>query len=276
MKDFRNKFQKKFAEQEIKEAQEQVQYKSEFSQEDVRKCEKFLREIKRFAIISDYHLDFYSIFQGDWGGNVECEVTLWEYVNGRLYAKYIGWIDIYTGLEQDSGEYAPEDRTPFALGFNGSMKPEGDNIIKIEAENGHPEVIFDIRENYIICLPMVSGINADTVKYCAQIFAREWGGADIPLGNIFPGNWKIENNMPENEGKAMDEIIESFIAHNPEVAKKIGINYDDFQEQKQEEMDSFKKDVIDKLVDGNGCVTIRIGENGEDLKMQVRDPDKND
>lgn len=65
MKDFRNKFQKKFAEQEIKEAQEQVQYKSEFSQEDVRKCEKFLREIKRFAIISDYHLDFYSIFQGD-------------------------------------------------------------------------------------------------------------------------------------------------------------------------------------------------------------------
>ena len=71
MKDFRNDLQKKFAEQEIKEAQEQMQYKSVSAQDDVRKCEKFLREIERFAIISDYHCDFYSVFQGFWAGNVE-------------------------------------------------------------------------------------------------------------------------------------------------------------------------------------------------------------
>ena len=123
---------------------------------------------------------------------------------------------------------------------------------------------------------MFSGINADTVKYCAQIFARKWGGEDIPLENIFPGNWKIENNMPENKGKAMDEIIESFIAHNPEVAPQIGINHDDFREQKQEGMNKFKEDVIDNLVDENGCMIMRIGENGEDFQMQVRECDKND
>ena len=42
MKDFRNDLQKKFAEQEIKEAREQMQYKSVSAQDDVRKCEKFL------------------------------------------------------------------------------------------------------------------------------------------------------------------------------------------------------------------------------------------
>ena len=31
-----------------------------------------------------------------------------------------------------------------------------------------------------------------------------------------------------------------------------------------------------KLVDKNGCVTMRIGEDGEDFKVQVKDPDKND
>ena len=153
MKDFRNKFQKKFAEQEIKDAQEQVQYKSEFPQEDVRKCEKFLSEIKRFAIISDYHMDFYSVFQGYWSGNIECEVTLWEYVNGQLYADYIGWIDIYAGLKQDSEEYAQEGRTPFALGFNGSLKSDGDNIIKIEAENGHPAVLLTSRKTISFVAP---------------------------------------------------------------------------------------------------------------------------
>ena len=37
MKDFRNDLQKKFAEQEIKEAQEKMQYKSVSMQDDVRK-----------------------------------------------------------------------------------------------------------------------------------------------------------------------------------------------------------------------------------------------
>ena len=275
MKDFRNDLQKKFAEQEIKEAQEQMQYKSVSAQDDVRKCEKFLREIERFAIISDYHSDFYSVFQGFWAGNVECEVTLWEYIDGQLYADYIGWIDIYNGSEQDFEEYTAEDKTPFALGFNGAVKPKSNDIMRIVAENGHPEVIFEAGNEYIRCLPMVAGLDADTVKYCAQLFAKKWAGKDIPLEHIFPGEWKIEKNMPNNEVKALNEIVKSFIEYNPEVAQKIGISHDDIQEQMQKEMDEFKENVIDKLVDENGCVTMRIGEDDEDFKMQVKNPDKN-
>lgn len=276
MKDFRNKLQEQIAEQEIKEAQEQIQYKSEFSQEDVRKCKDFLSRIKKFAVISDYHFDFYHIFQGFWGGNIECEVTLWDYIDGRLYAEYIGWIDIYTGVEQNSEEFSQEDKTPFALGFNGAVKPQSKNIVKINSVNGHPEVIFEPGERYARCLPMVAGLNADTVKYCAQLFAKKWGGADIPLEHIFPGEWKIEDNMPENEGKALDEIIKSLILHNPEIAEKIGLGHDDIREQEQDKINEFKENVLDKLVDENGCVTIRIGENGEDFQMQVRKPENND
>ena len=43
----------------------------------------------------------------------------------------------------------------------------------------------------------------------------------------------------------------------------------DIREQMQKEMDEFKENVIDKLVNKNGCVTMRIGEGGEDIKMQV-------
>lgn len=95
------------------------------------------------------------------------------------------------------------------------------------------------------------------------------------MEHIFPGEWKIEKNMPNNEVKALNEIVKSFIEYNPEVAQKIGISHDDIQEQMQKEMDEFKENVIDKLVDENGCVTMRIGEDGEDFKMQVKNPDKN-
>lgn len=275
MKDIREKMQKEMDEQEIEEVLQQ-EGRSMFPSGDVEKCKAFLSKIEKFAIISDYHSDFYSVFQGFWAGNVECEVTLWEYIDGQLYADYIGWIDIYTGSEQDSEEYPTEDKTPFALGFNGAVKPQSNDIMRIVAENGHPEVIFEAGNEYIRCLPMVAGLDADTVKYCAQLFAKKWAGKDIPLEHIFPGEWKIEKNMPNNEVKALNEIVKSFIEYNPEVAQKIGISHDDIQEQMQKEMDEFKENVIDKLVDENGCVTMRIGEDGEDFKVQVKDPDKND
>lgn len=50
----------------------------------------------------------------------------------------------------------------------------------------------------------------------------------------------------------------------------------DIREQMQKEMDEIKENVLDELVDENGCVTMRIGEDGEDFKVQVKDPDKND
>lgn len=43
----------------------------------------------------------------------------------------------------------------------------------------------------------------------------------------------------------------------------------DIREQMQKEMDEIKENVLDELVDENGCVTMRIGEGGEDIKMQV-------
>lgn len=196
MKDFRNDLQKKFAEQEIKEAREQMQYKSVSAQDDVRKCEKFLREIERFAIISDYHSDFYSVFQGFWAGNVECEVTLWEYIDGQLYADYIGWIDIYTGSEQDSEEYPTEDKTPFALEFNGAVKPKSNDIMRIVAKNGHPEVIFEAGNEYIRCLPMVAGLNADTVKYCAQLFAKNGLAKIFHWNTFFRESGKLKRICP--------------------------------------------------------------------------------
>lgn len=35
-------------------------------------------------------------------------------------------------------------------------------------------------------------------------------------------------------------------------------------------MDKSKENVMDKLVDENGCVIIQIGEGGENLTMQVK------
>ena len=62
----------------------------------------------------------------------------------------------------------------------------------------------------------------------------------------------------------------------PEIAEKIGLGHDDIREQEQDKINGFKENMLDKLVDENGCVTIRIGENGEDFQMQVRKPENND
>ena len=275
MKDIRNKLLKEIAEQQIQDTQFQER-KSAFSHEDLKKCKHFFGEIEKFAIISDYHWDFSSVFEGFWGGNIECEVTLWTCIDGQLYAEYIGWIDIWNGLPQGTAEYPMENKTPLALGFTGCVKPESDIFIKFEAANGYPEVIFENRKDVIICIPMVPGIDANIVKYCAQLYAKKWGGVDIPLEHIFPGEWKIEKNMPENEDKAWDEILKSLIVYNKEVAAQIGIGEERLRKEHQESMNVFKENVMDKLVNENGCVAMRIGEKGENFQMQVKKDDKND
>ena len=70
MKDIRENMQKEMDEQEIEEVLQQ-EGRSMFPSGDVEKCKAFLSKIEKFAIISDYHSDFYSVFQGFWAGNVE-------------------------------------------------------------------------------------------------------------------------------------------------------------------------------------------------------------